>query len=197
MALAMDSCMLEIRHLASPNPTPATGPPPPGPSPASSSRLTAIFGEDGLSFGDVLDLINPLQHIPVVGNLYRKLTGDALAPGIRIAGGALFGGPLGAVLSVGGLLMERQSAVPLEAAPETNAAFAEAGSAQRFRGGWIVNAAMSGIRSAEIPASARPADMMPVVTRSPAAPRGGWLVAQALGSDPAAAATGNLLRDKV
>lgn len=50
------------------------------------------FGEDGLTFGDVLDLINPLQHIPLLGGLYRKLAGDAIDPAIRIAGGALFGG---------------------------------------------------------------------------------------------------------
>ncbi len=48
----------------------------------------------------ILDIINPLQHIPVVGTLYRKFTGDEIAPAARIAGGALFGGPLG-----GGLAM--------------------------------------------------------------------------------------------
>lgn len=53
------------------------------------------FGDDGFTFFDVLDVINPLQHIPVVSTLYRELTGDDLAPFSRLAGGTLFGGPFG------------------------------------------------------------------------------------------------------
>ena len=58
------------------------------------------FGEDGLTFGDILDVINPLQHIPVISTIYRNLTGDELSPAARIAGGALFGGPIGLVAGV-------------------------------------------------------------------------------------------------
>ncbi len=54
----------------------------------------------GLGFGDLVDLVNPLQHIPVVGHLYRHFSGDSIQPVIKIAGGALFGGPLGAAISV-------------------------------------------------------------------------------------------------
>lgn len=50
-----------------------------------------------LGFADLLDVINPLQHIPVVGELYRELTEDQIAAPARIAGGAIFGGPLGFV----------------------------------------------------------------------------------------------------
>ncbi|MEN6541450.1 hypothetical protein [Parvibaculum sp.] len=53
-----------------------------------------------LSFGDLLDTINPLQHIPVVSSLYRELTGDTIGPGARVAGGALYGGPISLVASV-------------------------------------------------------------------------------------------------
>ena len=52
------------------------------------------------SFADILDVINPLQHIPVVSTLYREMTGDTLSAGARIAGGALFGGPLGLFASI-------------------------------------------------------------------------------------------------
>jgi hypothetical protein len=55
--------------------------------------------EDGYSFGDVIDMINPLQHLPVVGMLYRKFTGDAIKPFASIIGGTIFGGPVGAVSS--------------------------------------------------------------------------------------------------
>lgn len=52
------------------------------------------------SFGDLLDTINPLQHIPVVSEAYRHLTGDGIAPEARVAGGLLYGGPVGAIASV-------------------------------------------------------------------------------------------------
>ncbi len=55
----------------------------------------AMLGDDGLSFWDVLDVINPLQHIPVVNSIYRELTGDEIDPAMKLAGGGLFGGFLG------------------------------------------------------------------------------------------------------
>ena len=50
----------------------------------------SFFGPDGFGFDDFIDLINPLQHIPIVLTIYRDLTGDTIADGARI-----FGGPLG------------------------------------------------------------------------------------------------------
>lgn len=64
-------------------------------APSVNRGDNAFWGKDGLQFGDVLDSINPLQHIPVVSSIYRTMTGDELAPGARIAGGSLFGGPIG------------------------------------------------------------------------------------------------------
>jgi hypothetical protein len=55
--------------------------------------------EDGYSFGDVIDMINPLQHLPVIGMIYRKITGDTIKPISNIIGGTIFGGPVGAVSS--------------------------------------------------------------------------------------------------
>jgi len=59
----------------------------------------AFFSEGGLTFGDVLDMVNPLQHLPIIGPIYRELTGDTLSPGARLIGGTLFGGPLGLMAS--------------------------------------------------------------------------------------------------
>lgn len=56
--------------------------------------LTA-FAEDEPSFWDLLDVINPLQHIPIVNTIYRELTGDEIGVAARLAGGTLFGGPIG------------------------------------------------------------------------------------------------------
>ncbi len=54
-----------------------------------------LFSEDTPSFEDVLDAINPLQHLPVVGNIYRSESGDGLSIFSRLVGGMLFGGPIG------------------------------------------------------------------------------------------------------
>lgn len=55
-----------------------------------------IYSEgDSPSFKDVLDTVNPLQHIPLVSTIYRRLTGDQPGAGARLAGGALYGGPIG------------------------------------------------------------------------------------------------------
>ena len=65
-----------------------------------------FWGEDGLSFGDLIDLINPLQHVPGVAALYRKITGDEIAPGARLLGGALFGGIAGAISAIANIVVE-------------------------------------------------------------------------------------------
>lgn len=57
-----------------------------------------ISGQE-ISFGDILDIINPLQHLPVIGNMYRAITGDTISAGAQMAGGALFGGPIGLLTS--------------------------------------------------------------------------------------------------
>lgn len=53
--------------------------------------------DSGYQFEDVIDVINPLHHLPIVGMVYRGLTGDTLHPMSQIIGGALYGGPVGAV----------------------------------------------------------------------------------------------------
>jgi hypothetical protein len=56
-------------------------------------------------FMDLLDIINPLQHIPVVSTIYRAITGDTINPVGNIMGGMLFGGPLGFLSGIGNTLM--------------------------------------------------------------------------------------------
>jgi len=64
-----------------------------------------LFGEDGFTFLDFIDIINPLHHIPVIGTLYRHFSGDEIDPGSRVFGGTLFFGPLGTVASIGDVLI--------------------------------------------------------------------------------------------
>lgn len=72
----------------------------PLPPAANSLAETAAKDDDSFGFLDLIDVVNPLQHIPLVGSLYRKLTGDEIKPVSRIVGGAAFGGPLGAASGI-------------------------------------------------------------------------------------------------
>jgi hypothetical protein len=51
--------------------------------------------DDAFGFGDILDMINPLQNLPIVGSLYRAVTGDTIKPASQVVGGTLFGGMVG------------------------------------------------------------------------------------------------------
>lgn len=69
----------------------------------TASTVPALEGatdEDGFSFDDLLDIVNPLQHLPVVSTVYREITGDEIRPESRVLGGGLFGGVLGAAASL-------------------------------------------------------------------------------------------------
>ncbi|MEQ8427368.1 MAG: hypothetical protein RLT87_12835 [Gammaproteobacteria bacterium] len=83
----------------------------------SVSMQTADTGDKSKmkhGFADLLDIINPLQHIPLVGSIYRHITGDEIKPVMKIAGGALFGGPLGAAISVASVAFDSHKHVPAE-----------------------------------------------------------------------------------
>lgn len=60
-----------------------------------SAALPSLWGRDGFSFKDLVDIINPLQQLPVVGTIYRAITGDTISVGSRLLGGGLLGGPVG------------------------------------------------------------------------------------------------------
>jgi hypothetical protein len=120
--------------------TAATALPPPSKHPlrdALGATEHWLFGDKGLSFRDLLDIVNPLQHIPGVSQLYRKLTGDEIKPSMELAGGALFGGPIGVALSALGLIAEagiKQLETPSPAtAAGSSTALAEAGNSPSAR----------------------------------------------------------------
>ncbi len=143
------------------------------------------FGDDGMAFGDIIDVINPLHHIPVLGSFYRRLTGDTIDPAMRIAGGALFGGPIGAAVSAlavaFGEATKADTGDPAVDDPAAGTLVAATGypGAPRDSAGERA-AASSATRSRRggvtvIAESAAPAP----VTRQPR--RGGWIVALAYG----------------
>jgi hypothetical protein len=62
-----------------------------------------------ISFYDLLDVINPLQHIPGIASAYRAITGDEIKAPAQILGSALYGGPLGLVASVANAVVKESS----------------------------------------------------------------------------------------
>jgi hypothetical protein len=48
---------------------------------------------------DALDMVNPLQQIPVVGDIYRHVTGEKISGIARVAGGFLWGGVTGGFIA--------------------------------------------------------------------------------------------------
>ena len=49
----------------------------------------------GFGFRDLIDIVNPLQHLPIIGSIYRWVTGDRPGEAAQIAGDAIYGGPIG------------------------------------------------------------------------------------------------------
>ncbi len=73
---------------------------------ARPSRFS-LWGDDGLTLGDLADAVNPLQHLPLVATVYRALSGDTIAPAPRLLGGALFGGIIGLAAAAANTLLEQ------------------------------------------------------------------------------------------
>jgi hypothetical protein len=78
----------------------ASVPPSPPAAPRSSSPSHVWQNGDQTSLKDLVAIANPLQHIPVVGSVYRAVTGDDIGFMPRVIGGAIFGGPIGFAVSL-------------------------------------------------------------------------------------------------
>ncbi len=75
--------------------------------PARQAQASAPAAQEGapnpdssFSFHDLVSIVNPLQHLPVIGTLYRAITHDTIGTLEKIAGDTLYGGLWGAVTSV-------------------------------------------------------------------------------------------------
>ena len=88
--------------VSSPTPVAATG----MQSGAAQASADKPAADDEDFFHHILDVINPLQHLPVIGTIYRAITGDHIGKIEKIAGDALYGGLWGAVSSVADVAFE-------------------------------------------------------------------------------------------
>ena len=81
-------------------------------APAAAAQPPAAGGaaaKPGL-FDNLLSELNPLQYVPVVGIIYRAVTGDTIPESARFAGSlvvsGLMGGPVGIGINVGTTMLE-------------------------------------------------------------------------------------------
>ena len=69
----------------------------------------------GLRFTDVLSALNPLQYLPVVGTIYRAVTGDTIPEALRLGGSllvsGLISGPIGIVTTVAMEIAEKVTGI--------------------------------------------------------------------------------------
>lgn len=93
----------------------------PAPVPAANAALRATqqpSDPPDITFRDVLHALNPLQYVPVVGTIYRAVTGDTLPEALRSIGsivtGGLMGGPVGAAIAAAGSLLQHVTGIDLD-----------------------------------------------------------------------------------
>ncbi len=79
------------------------------PSRFRASQDGPLAPGENLGFADLLDMINPLHHLPVIGTLYREASGDEIGPLARIVGGTVFGGLIGLVFSIFDVAVEKNT----------------------------------------------------------------------------------------
>lgn len=75
-----------------------------GTSSANIDSTTNTQQDESFGFADLVDMVNPLHHLPIVGTVYRHLTGDEIKGIGRVIGGGIFGGPLGAAAGLANLI---------------------------------------------------------------------------------------------
>jgi hypothetical protein len=78
----------------------------PGPQTNTAVGTASVTSGGKGFFHDLLDVINPLQHLPVISTVYRAITGEHIGTLEKIAGDTLYGGMWGAISSVADSMFE-------------------------------------------------------------------------------------------
>ena len=71
-------------------------------------RELSHVAKTNLTFLDIVDAVNPLQHIPLISSIYRNISGDSISEVPKFVGGALYGGPLGLIAALGRYIIEAE-----------------------------------------------------------------------------------------
>ncbi len=98
--------------------TPSPAPPPAPPSTSSPTGLATAPAGHATTFHEFLSELNPIQYVPVVGTIYRAVTGDTIPETARIVGSlvvsGLIGGPIGLATNLGLLAIEKATGIDPE-----------------------------------------------------------------------------------
>ena len=79
-----------------------------------------------IPFEQVLNGLNPLHYVPVVGMLYRVVTGEQIPAAMRVAGALATGGPMGALMAgLSGMLEHILALEPDQTRPALPAGMAQ------------------------------------------------------------------------
>jgi hypothetical protein len=142
--------------VSAPSDQPPAAPVAPKPNPPTT----------GLRFTDVLRALNPLQYLPVVGTIYRAVTGDTVPEALQVGGSllvsGLISGPIGLVTTAAITIAEKITGIDPDRIGRT--LLADVG---------VGKPVQTAAPKAAAPVAAPPA--APVQTPSPAT--NGWTVA--------------------
>jgi hypothetical protein len=72
-----------------------TGDPIPRMVPPEGLRQMKLWRGEEFTFADLIDFVNPLQHIPIISTIYSHITGESPGALARFTIGGLIGGPIG------------------------------------------------------------------------------------------------------
>jgi len=153
-----------------------------------SVSTAQLWGDrEGPSFADLIDIINPLQHIPIVSTIYRAITGDKIGMGARLVGGAIFGGPLGIISA--GVMSAVQEATGKDTSEHLASLFGgDEKPATAVAAAAVEPAAAARSQAAAATATVAPPVAAPVVVAGAAAAAAPYARKTAAGPAPAAAA---------
>jgi hypothetical protein len=135
-------------------------------TPGQGQEIDPRYRERSYSFRDILESFNPIQHIPIVGQMYREATGTQLHPIARIAVGAATG-PIGAASAFANVALENATGRDLAGhlmnavAPRPD----DANGPQLAGGSWIYDRSIG-----NDPATAPAGDFTANMAAAPAAP---------------------------
>ena len=86
--------------------------------PVANTQPAQPAADHSISFHDILSALNPLQYLPVIGTIYRAVTGDQIPEMLGRAGSlvvsTLLGGPIGAITNLATTIFEKISGIDID-----------------------------------------------------------------------------------
>jgi len=89
----------------------------------ANTQAAQPAADHSISFHDILHALNPLQYLPVIGTIYRAVTGDQIPEMVRRAGSlvvsTLLGGPIGAITNIATTMFEKITGIDIDKTMQT------------------------------------------------------------------------------